>query len=44
MSMIKYEPIPEAYRAPAGKQGRMESFTYRSADEEKQAWVYLPRI
>ena len=42
MSMIKYEPIPEEYLTPAAKQGRMVSFTYRNADEEKQAWVYLP--
>ncbi|MBQ4362975.1 MAG: enterochelin esterase [Oscillospiraceae bacterium] len=42
MSMIEYEPIPDVYRFPAVHQGRMESFFYNNASEEKQAWVYLP--
>lgn len=40
--IMEYVPIPEEYRVPAAQQGRMESFVYRNADEEKQAWVYLP--
>ena len=42
MSMTEYVPIPDGYRTPAEHQGRMESFLYDNADEQKQAWVYLP--
>ena len=42
MSIKEYVPIPEEYKTPAEHQGRLENFYYRNADEEKQAWVYLP--